>query len=137
MISYRDMTFCAGDGCAQFEGCGRALTQDVRERAKAYGVPVAQFSNPKELHCYEPPKQKLTPKEVGEEEMLLADGFDEALVGTARRVNGKLIAVYDSRKCIEILAREMSIEDAEEYFAFNVEGAWVGEGTPVFIDRNL
>jgi hypothetical protein len=28
----------------------------------------------------------------------------------------------------------MSREDAEEYFDFNVAGAWVGEGMPVFLD---
>jgi hypothetical protein len=27
----------------------------------------------------------------------------------------------------------MSIEEAEEYFSYNVEGAWVGENTPAFI----
>jgi hypothetical protein len=26
----------------------------------------------------------------------------------------------------------MSQEEAEEYFSFNVEGAWVGENTPLF-----
>jgi hypothetical protein len=134
MISYADKTFCAGDGCAAFRDCSRALTQDVRERAKAKGLPIAQFVDPKKNHCYVEPKIKHHPREVGEEEMLLADGFDEALIGTARRLSGTLVAVYDRNKCIEILARDMSPEEAEEYFEFNVEGAWMGEGTPIFID---
>jgi hypothetical protein len=29
----------------------------------------------------------------------------------------------------------MNFEDALEWFEFNVRGAYVGEGTPVFVDR--
>jgi hypothetical protein len=29
----------------------------------------------------------------------------------------------------------MHEEEAEEYFEFNVAGAWVGHGTPVFVRR--
>ena len=68
--------------------------------------------------------------------MLLADGFEEALIGTARRLNGPLLAVYDRTRCIEVLARDMSYEEAEEFFEFNVAGAWLGEGTPMFIDTD-
>jgi L,D-peptidoglycan transpeptidase YkuD (ErfK/YbiS/YcfS/YnhG family) len=28
---------------------------------------------------------------------------------------------------------DMSYEDAVDYMGFNVTGAWVGEGTPVFV----
>jgi hypothetical protein len=35
----------------------------------------------------------------------------------------------------------MTLDEAEqsavEYFEFNIEGAWVGEGTPVIIDDTL
>lgn len=130
------MTFCAGDGCAKFSGCNRALTQDVRERAKAIGLPVAQFQDPTKMHCYEEHKIKRYCREIGEEEVLFADGFDEALIGTGRRINGSLIAIYDRNKCVEILSRDMSPEEAEEYFSFNVEGAWVGEATPMFIQTD-
>jgi len=42
--------------------------------------------------------------------------------------------VYDRTKCIEILTEDMPREDAEEYFQFNVEGAWVGGGTPAYVE---
>jgi hypothetical protein len=67
-----------------------------------------------------------------DEEIMLADGFEDAFLGIATQFDNKF-AVYDRAKCIEILARDMSYEDAEEYFQFNVEGAWVGEGTPAFL----
>jgi hypothetical protein len=51
---YKDMTFCAGDGCTQFKRCFRALTQDVEDRAEKLGLPISQFSEPKKLDCYIP-----------------------------------------------------------------------------------
>lgn len=68
-----------------------------------------------------------------EENILLADGFENAFIGIGRQF-GKPMAVYDRKKCIKILMKDMPYEEAEEYFQFNVEGAWVGEQTPVFLD---
>lgn len=68
-----------------------------------------------------------------EEELLLADNFDEAFVGVSTQFN-KTVTVYDRQKCIEILMREMSEDEAYEYFEFNVIGAYVGESTPAFIE---
>jgi len=70
-----------------------------------------------------------------DETILTADGFEEAFVGIGRQF-GKPMAVYDRTKCIEILMENdgMDYEDAEEYFQYNVEGAWVGENTPIFLE---
>jgi len=66
-------------------------------------------------------------------EILLADGFEEALMGTAQ-IFSKTVALYDRTKCIEILMKRdgMSRDDADEYFDFNVTGGYVGEMTPAF-----
>lgn len=69
---------------------------------------------------------------TGDEKILLADGFEDAFIGIARQFNVPF-AVYDRSKCIEILCKDMSWEDAEEHFQFNVEGAYVGENTPAFM----
>lgn len=68
-------------------------------------------------------------------EALLADGFDDALIGYAWHVPNGGVAVYDRDKCIAILMSrdKMSYEVAEEFFDFNVEGAYVGEKTPIFV----
>jgi len=68
------------------------------------------------------------------EQFLVADGFDEAIVGIGRQFNNTMV-VYDEQKCLEILMERdhMSREEAEEFFEFNVAGAWVGESTPVFL----
>ena len=69
------------------------------------------------------------------ETMMLADGLDEAFVGLATTFGEKIRAIYDINKVIELLhSQGMSYEEAEEYFDFNVVGAYVGENTPVFVD---
>jgi len=67
-----------------------------------------------------------------DDEFLCADGFDEAIVGYVERACSAPLALYDREKCIEILMKDMSRDEAEEYFEFNTIGAWVGDRTPVF-----
>ncbi|HUV13058.1 MAG TPA: hypothetical protein VMY18_05390 [Acidobacteriota bacterium] len=69
-------------------------------------------------------------------EFLLADGFENAFIGVVYGKMREPVACYDRKKCISILiARDgMTEEDAEEYFSFNVDDAWMGEKTPMFLD---
>ena len=68
-------------------------------------------------------------------EILFLDGFEAALIGTVYRFGMPSVALYDRAKCIDILMRDgLTHEVAEEHFAFNVEGAWVGERTPAFCE---
>ena len=69
------------------------------------------------------------------DDMLFADGFDDALIGFIERAGMPSIACYDKYRCIEILARDMTYEDAIEYFYYNTAGAYVGENTPCFLTR--
>jgi hypothetical protein len=67
---------------------------------------------------------------------LLADGFEDAIVGIVERIGQPSIVLYDRDKCIEILMADGTCrEEAEEHFCFNVSGAWVGPGTPGFLVR--
>ena len=75
---------------------------------------------------------------LGEDsEALLCDGFDDAVIGVAQRINLEPVVAYDVDGIIKILMErdEMTHEDALEYFYYNVQGAWMGEGTPVFITK--
>ena len=65
---------------------------------------------------------------------LMADGFEEALIGFGTRFNNP-VTIYDLNKCIDILIKRdgMSQEEAMEYMDFNVLGAYVGEETPIFL----
>jgi hypothetical protein len=63
-------------------------------------------------------------------DFLIADGFDDAIIGY--ETNSCRI-IYSTKKCIEILVLEGMTEiDAREHFAYNVEGSFVGEKTPIF-----
>jgi hypothetical protein len=66
--------------------------------------------------------------------LLTADGFDEAILGVVYRKGMETVTLYDRGKCIRILMTRdgMSEEEADEFFAFNVEDAWVGEATPAW-----
>jgi hypothetical protein len=82
-------------------------------------------------------EEEVTREEAAQanEEMLFADGFDDALVGVVSRAGGMSpVALYDEDKCIEILVKRdgMDAEEAREYFDFNTLGAWMGEMTPCF-----
>ena len=70
------------------------------------------------------------------EEILTADGFDEAVIGIDEG-SGRII--YSVGKCIEILMveQEMGLEESLEFFDFNVKGAYVGEKTPIWCEDML
>jgi hypothetical protein len=63
--------------------------------------------------------------------VLKADGFDEAIIGVATDFTEPRL-IYSVSKCLEILQRDMSQEDAMEHFTYNVSGAYVGEQTPIW-----
>tara|TARA_R110000744_G_scaffold149027_3_gene262112 strand:- start:1006 stop:1284 length:279 start_codon:yes stop_codon:yes gene_type:complete len=67
--------------------------------------------------------------------ILLADGFEEAIIGVCERFGMESVAAYNRNKCIQILVDRdgMTYEEAEEFFEYNTLGAWVGDRTPVFI----
>ena len=69
-------------------------------------------------------------------ELIKIDGFDDAIVGVASRIGSEAFLVYSREKCIEILMADddMNYDEADEFFDYNVAGAYVGEHTPAFIE---
>lgn len=67
-----------------------------------------------------------------DEGFLKADGFDAAIIG----VSSDYRLVYSVEKVIDILVsrNNWTHEDAADYFFFNIEGSYVGEQTPIFIN---
>ena len=62
------------------------------------------------------------------------DGLDEAIVGLGQQFDKPPRIIYDYAKCVEIFMsmNDWSSEEAIEWMDFNVMGAYVGEGTPIF-----
>ena len=71
--------------------------------------------------------------------MLKIDGHDNAVIGVATPWiggNRPEVLVYDADKMVENLTEEgMTPEEAQEYITFNIEGAYVGEDTPIIVWR--
>jgi hypothetical protein len=69
---------------------------------------------------------------IQEDEPLKADGFNEAIIGQDYEM-GRY--VYSIERILEILMirDDMTMEDAMEFFSFNIAGAYVGETTPLYI----
>jgi hypothetical protein len=64
---------------------------------------------------------------------LSEEEFDEAIIGVAERIGDEPVVAYDTTKIMEILSRSMSVDEAYEFFEFNILGAYVGDKTPLFI----
>ena len=69
-----------------------------------------------------------------EEELLIADGFNDAIIGIDEET---MRLIYSVSKCVEILCKDMDEEEAVEYFNFNVKGAYMGEKTPIWCIDDL
>lgn len=60
--------------------------------------------------------------------------MDAALAGLVAAGGKPPVTCYDRDLVIDILMRDgMDRDDAEEFFSFNIEGAYMGEGTPVYL----
>ena len=68
-------------------------------------------------------------------ELMVADGFDDAVIGIVSTVGQPDRICYDYQKCCEILMERegWSPEEAEEWMQHNVVCAYVGEGTPAYL----
>jgi hypothetical protein len=64
MITYRDMTFCTGEGCQSFSRCLRAFTPEIAQAARNSGRPVSLMRPSPEMDCYIPDQPESRPEEV-------------------------------------------------------------------------
>jgi hypothetical protein len=70
-----------------------------------------------------------------DESFLIADGFDDAIIGVEE---SSMRLIYSVKRCIEILMLEdMTYEEAIEHFNYNVSGGYVGEKTPIWCQDNF
>jgi len=67
-------------------------------------------------------------------DILKADGFDDCVLGYDYNWDGVIRLIYSVDKIIKKLVRidKMDIDEAIEYFEFNMRGAYVGEKTPIW-----
>ena len=66
--------------------------------------------------------------------MITADGFDSCIIGKDSRDR----AVYDADAMIDVLVSrdDMTREEAEEFFWYNIDGSHLGDETPIYVFLN-
>lgn len=69
-------------------------------------------------------------------QLLFMDGHDNAILGIASKFHDFSV-VYSKKKIIENLCKDMSFDEALEFYEFNISGAYVGESTPIIMDDML
>ena len=71
-------------------------------------------------------------QEMTDEELLFADGYDDAIIGLDMGSGCKV--VYDYADCIQCLRDEGLTEmEAYDHFHYNTLGSYIGEQTPLYI----
>tara|TARA_R110002153_G_scaffold88165_1_gene217344 strand:+ start:453 stop:716 length:264 start_codon:yes stop_codon:yes gene_type:complete len=67
-------------------------------------------------------------------DLLFMDGLDSAIIGVAER-DSIPVVVYSTIKILQNLVdRGMDMHEAREFMSFNIEGAFMGEHTPLILD---
>ena len=66
--------------------------------------------------------------------LLFMDGLDSAIIGVSH-VRDVPVVTYSAEKILENLVEQgMGIHEAREFMSFNIEGAFMGEHTPIIVD---
>ena len=104
----------------------------MKKAKKSKSVTSRKKPSPQPEESIDTDIQTLSPQRT---EAMKMDGFNDCIIGWCERANMDEVVAYDKWKVIEKLKRGgMTGSEAMDYFYFNQLGAWVGEGTPVFID---
>lgn len=63
------------------------------------------------------------------------DNFDKAIIGVSEPRGGDdPLIVYDGRMIVELLMEDgMDEIEAQEYYEYNISGAWMGKQTPLYV----
>ena len=69
--------------------------------------------------------------------MKIWDGYDDCIIGVGTRCGMTDVFIYDKHKMITKLVRrdDMTYDEALEFIDFNIAGAFIGEDTPILVDR--
>ena len=69
-------------------------------------------------------------------DVLIADGFDDAIMGIVERYGTNPVVLYNKDKCLKTLQNRdgMSESEAIEFYYYNIVGSYMGEHTPCFAE---
>ena len=77
-------------------------------------------------------KQKLS--DIYGEDLIFADGFDDAIIGVATGFDSARV-VYCYASMVEVMMKDgdMSYEDALDWIEYNTLGSYIGKNTPIYV----
>jgi hypothetical protein len=64
--------------------------------------------------------------------------FDDAIIGISEpRGEFPPLVIYDSQRIVELLQEHEGMDwaDAQEFYEYNISGAWMGNQTPLYVER--
>ena len=69
-------------------------------------------------------------------DVLIADGFDDAIMGIVERYGTNPVVLYNKDKCLKTLQNRdgMSESEAIEFYYYNIVGSYMVEHTPCFAE---
>tara|TARA_R100000458_G_C8108964_1_gene132543 strand:+ start:245 stop:505 length:261 start_codon:yes stop_codon:yes gene_type:complete len=68
--------------------------------------------------------------------LIFWDDCEQAIIGLAGRCGQDPLVVYDRDKLIKVfMEKGLTEEESEEWINFNIEGAFVGESTPLILEK--
>jgi len=70
------------------------------------------------------------------DDVLFIDGHDNAIIGLSSCFHSTKVA-YSFKKIIDNLQKDMTYEEALEFFSFNIQGAYLGDGTPIIMHDDI
>ena len=65
--------------------------------------------------------------------MTITDRFKAAIIGQSDSDDR---IVYSREKIIDILSEDMTREEAQEFYEYNILGAYMGEMTPIYVSEH-
>jgi len=64
--------------------------------------------------------------------------YDDCIIGVGARYNDGPLAIYSVERVLKVLMQDgMDEEEAQEWFDFNIIGAWLGAGTPIYMYESM
>lgn len=76
------------------------------------------------------PRQDALVEQYPDGLFLTADGLDDAIVGVDEPSDR---VIYSVRRILRLLIDQgLTLEEAQEHFSFNIEGAYMGDKTPIW-----
>ena len=77
----------------------------------------------------------MTKEEVEElaEGAILLDGFDDCITGVVEEFGNGVRILHSRDKILGSLQKDMSYEDALEYYYYNIVGGHFGDRNPLFL----